>query len=181
MRIRLPTLVTAGLLTLVTIAIASFQPYPERLPIVHPSPNSITTSQFIPDKRIHPDEPIEVTIAQRFAFPTSIERLKQIRQALNSFRQLTEKSQALLEKKVIANVGYTDSETQTIGFYNWVEAVAGTLWSQNYQLKKLELALAEKQYQDGEISKSEVEAKLTAYQNATSEFEQFWKSSTVLD
>jgi hypothetical protein len=181
MRIRLPTLLTAGLLTLVTIAIASFQPHPERLPIVHPSPPPITTSQFIPEKRIHPDEPVEVTITQRFAFAAAIARLEQIKQALNSFRQLTEGSRGLLQKKVISDVGNTDPETQTIGFPNWVEAVAGTLWSQNYQLKRLELALAQKQYQDGEISQSELEVKAKAYQNATTDFEQFWKSSPIVD
>jgi hypothetical protein len=41
--------------------------------------------------------------------------------------------------------------------------------------------LAQKQYQDGEISQSELEVKAKAYQNATTDFEQFWKSSPIVD
>lgn len=132
-------------------------------------------------QKVHPDEPINYTLQQRFSFDDSLGRIKQIDGALNSFRSLTEKSKPVLGNKAVSEVGNTGWETQNLGFTNWVGAVEGTLRKQDYQIKKLEYQLAQKQYEDKAISQSILNQKQAAYRKAKKDFQVFVNSFSVAD
>jgi hypothetical protein len=177
MKTRLSILTTAASLTLVTAAIAAIRPDPEALPQAGTIlPPSIVAS--LTDKPVHPDEPISETLNQRFSFANALSRLQQIDQALDSFRQLTDKSR---NTSAIAAVGNTDPETQTLGFQNWVGSLEGTLRQQDYQVKRLELELAQKQFEDGEISQAVLNEKTQNLQKAKKDFQAFLKSFKIAD
>ncbi len=129
--------------------------------------------------QVHPDEPVNY-MQQRLSFDNSIERIKQIDGALNSFRALTEKSKPVLGSQAVSEVGNTDGDIQ-IGFNNWVGSVEGTLRKQDYQIKKLGYQLAQKQYEDKAIPQSVLNQKQAAYNKAEKELQTFVKSFTVAD
>lgn len=144
-------------------------------------PISSTSVEQLQLKPVHPDEPAEETLNQRFSPENSQNALKQIDGSLQSFRSLTEKSQATLGKQATAEVSHTDWETQNLGFSNWVGSVEGTLKKQEYQIKKLEFELAQKQYEDKQIPKAVLDQKAATYQTAEQEFQTFWNSFKVTD
>ncbi|HEY9748864.1 MAG TPA: hypothetical protein V6C63_09305 [Allocoleopsis sp.] len=133
------------------------------------------------DRAVHPDEPAQETLDQRFSVENSLARIQQIDAALTSFRQLTEASQEKLGETEVAQVGNTDWETQNLGFHNWVGAVEGTLLKQNYQIAQLELKLAQQQYAAGKITKTELGQKALNERKAAQALAQFWKSFSIAD
>lgn len=143
--------------------------------------DSAKTSDLLPKRPVHPDESASDTLDQRFSLGNSLERISQIDAALGSFRQLTAKSQTGLAQQEVTAIANTDWETQNLGFHNWVSSVEGTLRKQDYQIKKLEFELAQKQYQDGEIGKAALDQKALAYQKAAREFQTFWNSFRIAD
>jgi len=130
---------------------------------------------------VHPDEPIDYTLNERFSLSNSLERIQQIKQALSSFQELTETSQPILGDRKIAEIGHTDWETQYLGFPNWVGSVEGTLKKQAYQIAKLEFELAQEQYQDGKIAQAVLEQKEASYRRAQQDFQAFWNSFNIAD
>lgn len=130
---------------------------------------------------VHPDEPAESSFNERFSFNDSLDRIGQIRSALTSFQQLTEKSKSTLGEQTISSIGHTDWETQNLGFPNWVNSVEGTMRKQEYEIKKLEFELAKKQYEDGEITKTTLDQKEASYRRIEQEFQTFWNSFTIVD
>lgn len=127
------------------------------------------------------DEPLNVTLNERFSFQNSLSRIRQIQGALTSFRTLTDRSKTALGQRAIANIGNTDPETQNLGFTNWVGSVEGTLRQQNYQIKKLEFELAKKQFEDRQISQTALNQKRAAFEQADREFKNFLNSFTIAD
>lgn len=132
-------------------------------------------------QQIHPDEPIEDSLDSRFSFANSLERVKQIESALNSFQNLTEKSRVSLNNETLNEIGNTDWETQNLGFHNWVGSVKGTLIQQDYQIQKLEYELAKEQFEDGEINKTELDQKAADYQQAKQELQALWNTLEIAD
>ncbi|HEY9850042.1 MAG TPA: hypothetical protein V6D28_11325 [Leptolyngbyaceae cyanobacterium] len=132
-------------------------------------------------QNVNRDEPLDVTLNQRFSLANSLDRIQQIRGALNSFRTLTERSKTALGQRVISSVGNTEPDIQTLGFTNWVGAVEGTVRGQNYRIKKLEFELAQKQFEDKQISQAAFNQKRTAYQQAQREFQNFVNSFRIAD
>lgn len=147
---------------------------------VQPS-SSATQVSDLQLKPVHPDEPVSYTLNERFSVENSMRVLPQIKGALNSFHTLTEKSKSALGEKAISEVGNTDWEVQNLGFTNWVASVEGTIRRQDYQMKKLELELAKKQYEDKQIAKAVLEQKAASYQQAEQEFQKFWNSFGIAD
>ena len=143
----------------------------------HASPPAMQLSQ----RPVSPDEPLSDTLNQRFSLQNSLSRIQQIKGALESFRRLTATAKAKLGESALRNVGNTDQETQTLGFTNWVGSVEGTLRLQNYQIKKLEFELAQKQFKGGEIPKAALEQKAAAYRQAEKDFQAFLKSFRIAD
>lgn len=134
-----------------------------------------------PAGSIYPDEPLNVILDQRFSLNHSLTRIGQISEALNSFHQLTLKHQRLAPSPVVANTGNAEPEVQTLGFQNWVGTVEGTLVQQHYQIAKLEYELAQKQYQDREISQVQLAKKAMTYQQANQEYQDFLNSFRIAD
>jgi len=130
---------------------------------------------------VHPDEPVDYTLNERFSLFNSLERIQQLKNALSSFQQLTEASRPMLGDRKIAEIGHTDWETQHLGFPNWLGSVEGTLKKQAYQIAKLEFELAQEQYQDGEISQAVLEQKEASYRRAQQDFQAFWNSFRIVD
>jgi hypothetical protein len=153
--------------------------------IIHAAP--VTALKSLPHVNtlqatsVSPDRPVNVTLDRRFTLENSLKASEQIETALNSFQQLTEKSQVALEKDSLAEISNTDSETQILGFQNWVGTVEGTLKQQDYQIQKLEFELAQQHYKDGKINKTELDQKAAKYQKSKREFLAFWHSSKIVD
>jgi hypothetical protein len=185
MKLKFSSLITAGLITL---GIAGFSYL--RLPLdpsnaqigldlgpsTSPLHHLIAQSGTPTMQPVHPDEPIQDTLTQRFAFKTALTRMQQIDSALTNLRQLADKNKA-----TGAKVSNTDWEAQNLGFRNWVGSVEGTLRQQDYQLKKLTLELAQRQYDNGEISQSTLEEITQDYQKSKGEFSKFLTSLKVTD
>jgi len=114
---------------------------------------------------VHPDEPIDYTLNERFSLSNSLERIQQIKQALSTY--LTETSQPIGDREM--------------AFHNWVGSVEGTLKKQAYQIAKLEFELAQEQYQDGEISQAVLDQKKASYRRAEQDFQAFWNSFNIAD
>jgi len=89
-------------------------------------------------KERHPDEPASYTFNQRFSAQNALEKLKQIDNSLQNFRQLTEQCGRKLPKEELVKIENIGPDAQTLGFYNWVRAVEETVRKQEYQIKKLE-------------------------------------------
>ncbi len=144
-----------------------------------PDQNSLPDDLVLP--LVHPDEPAEYTFNERLSEENALNSLSQIRNALASFQELTIKVQDVLEMETLHEVGNTDWEVQNLGFFNWMNAAEGTIKKQDYQIKKLELALARKQYQDGEIDQASLVLKEKSYATAKQNFQEFWKSLQIGD
>lgn len=172
-------------LALVPVAVAgmlwSFKEQQTRLQLSASKTETANSTTQPVKQPVHPDEPLDDTLNQRFAFENSLTRTQQIKEALESFRQLTATSKAKLGESAVTQIKNTDPETQTLGFHNWVNSVEGTLIKQNYQLKKLEFELAQKQYQDKEITQAELDIKSADYQEAEQKLQTFLKTFTIAD
>jgi len=120
-------------------------------------------------------------LEERFTAKEAAYRTGQINDALKSFRLLTEKAEGKISKEEMDALENTSWEIQYLGFHNWTNTVLGTLLLQDYEIKKLELQLAEKQLQAGEIDKSTWELKELDYKEAKNKVQQFLDSYTIAD
>jgi hypothetical protein len=121
------------------------------------------------------------TIEEAFSFDESLYRIEQIRESLDSFRILTEKSRGKLSDEIFEEVGNTDWEMQNLGFRNVPNIVEGTLRMQDYKVKRLEFCLAIEKYEKGELTKEEAEKAQNIYENAKAAMQEFLNSYTITD
>jgi hypothetical protein len=128
-----------------------------------------------------PGEVASHTLKKRFSPENSLDCIKKINKALESFRILTEKSKDTLSSEEISVIGNMGWEIQHLGFHNWVAAVEGTLRKQDYQIKRVEFQLAEEKYKAGKIEKKEVEEKEVNRKKAERDFQTFWDSFCIAD
>lgn len=129
----------------------------------------------------HPDEPATYTFNERFSVKRAIENLKYMDGSLQSFYLLTELSKTKFSKEEITKIGHTEPDAQTLGFYNAVHAVEGTIRKQAYQIKKLEYELAQAKFDAGKIRPKELAQKKLADQKAEKDFQAFWDTFKVRD
>ena len=132
-------------------------------------------------KDVPPGEPAEHTFHKRFSLENSLRRIKQVREALASFRKLTEESRDRLSRDEMSAIGNTDWERQHVGFHNWVGAIEGTLRKQDYQIRKLELELAREKHKSGKLEEKELKQKEKCNKKAEAEFQKFWDSFVIID
>lgn len=168
MAIQRSILVTAVLMVLVPV-VSLLQPQASSEPPAKPLALS--------ESAVSPDEPLAVTLGDRFAPQNALDRLEQVRAALVSFRRLTRVSRS----EAIAPVGNTDPETQTLGFTNWTGDIEGTLRQQAYQISKLEYELAQERHADGEISAAELAQAAERYRQEEERFRAFLAQAKVVD
>ncbi len=108
---------------------------------------------------VHPDEPAEYTLNERFATGNALGRLGQIREAGEDLE---------------------DPEMQ-MAWGNWTGALEGALMRQGYEIARLQLLLARQQYRAGEIDSEELEGVQDEYHAARESFKQFWNSFSIGD
>jgi hypothetical protein len=132
-------------------------------------------------KPVHPDEPVEYTLNQRFSLANALSRLGTIRDYLTSFRGLTEAAKGKIAPRVWKGIGNTDWETQALGFANHPAAIEGALRYQNYLLKKALCELAAAQAQVGRAPAKEVERARRDFAQAEKEFQAFWDALGIAD
>jgi len=128
---------------------------------------------------IHPDEPFEYTYHTRFSTKNALNSMSQIRLALDSFRKLTEASNGKVSKKVLEKIGHMDWETQNMGFMNWPGAVEGTIYKNEYIIKKLRYELVSEKVKSGQARKSDLDKAKKELQQSEQAFVAFWNSFTV--
>ena len=132
-------------------------------------------------KPVHPDEPTEYTYNKRFSIENSLRSLSQIRSALKSFRKLTNEAKAKLSKDKFQRIGNTDPATQDLGFMNWAGAIEGTLYKNDYVIKKLQYELTMEKVKSNQLNKSELEKAETELRQAEQRFQDFWNSFGIGD
>ena len=129
------------------------------------------------DRPTHADTKTSETLKRRFSVDNSLDRVQQIEQVLATIHTKAAKNPATADKTVAID---RTLETQ-ISTHSWVGSVTGTLKQQNYEIKKLELALAQKQFKDGEIPQAALAQKQASYQKAAQEFKTFLNSFRIAD
>ncbi len=168
MAIQRSILVTAVLMVLVPV-VSLLQPQASSEP-----PGKLSA---LSESAVSPDEPLAVTLGDRFAPQNALARLDQVRSALVSFRRLTRVSRS----EAIAPIGNTDPETQTLGFTNWTGDIEGTVRQQAYQISKLEYELAQERHADGEISATELQKTAERYRQEQQRFQAFLDQAEIVD
>lgn len=129
----------------------------------------------------HPDESASSTFDERLSTRNSLQSLVAIRSALDSFRKLTEAAANKIPKERLAEIGNTGWEMQNLGFVNHVEAIKGTILKQDYLMKALTYALAQRKSKSGEIGKRELVKTKGEYEKAKRQFQEFWNTFAIAD
>lgn len=116
-----------------------------------------------------------------FILDDALFRTGQIRDALDSFANLTEEVKGIIPEETLEEIGNTGWLEQNIGFPNWAIAVEGTLIKQDFQIKLLKLELANKQFQAGEIDRATLDAIQSEFVTAKEKFQLFLDSYHLAD
>lgn len=139
--------------------------------------------------RIKPEQPGDVKIGvktpakpetgdqaaeeERFVLENALARLRALESTVYGMRDSLEKSDKKLNSE--------EWELHYLGVPNWIGSVEGTLYRQNYLLKKSHYELMEARRRNGEATPSEVEQAYQAYQKAREDFIKFWNNFKVVD
>ncbi|WP_146141056.1 hypothetical protein [Stenomitos frigidus] len=197
MRLKASLLVTASCMTLVLVVIGllhstaqqaidaepiadALAPLLSPLSASKPLANATTTADAVEallDRPSHSEADTRETLKRRFSVDSSLDRVKQIDQLLADIRIATNPTTA---GKRPGAIGGVSLKTQTSA-HEWIGSVTGTLKKQDYEIKKLELALAQKQFKDGEIPQAALVEKQASYQKAAREFKTFLNSFRIAD
>ena len=132
-------------------------------------------------KSVNPDEPADYTFHERFSSKNSLERLATIKSALDSFKKLTETAANKIPQETLSKIGNTSWEMQNLGFVNHVEAIKGTLFKQEYLIKKLTYELAQRKSKSGEINQKDLLEIKREYEKAEKQFQEFWNTFRIAD
>jgi hypothetical protein len=132
-------------------------------------------------KPIHPDEPVEHTLQQRFSLESALANMESIKAFLESFRRLTAAAKGKLTARAWRGIGHTDRETQELAFANLPPAVEGALRYQNWLLKKTRHQLAVMELRAGKTPAAKAEQARQEMEQAEKEFQKFWDALSVAD
>jgi len=110
---------------------------------------------------------------ERFSLSQALKGVQSIDNWLKSFRELTKLTSNRISPEEKQQVGNLDWEMQNLGFYNWVKSVEGTLYKQEYEIRKLEYELALERNISGKVSNAEVLDKERKYQDASNNIQNF--------
>ena len=130
---------------------------------------------------IHPDEPTQSTLTERFALDSAVSDVAKVRTYLESFRTLTSASRRCLGAAGLRQIGNTAADLQSIGFKNVPSSIEGALLRQNAEIAKLQLDLATSKQAHGEASASDVKQRESNYRRALEQFKRFWDSHPITD
>ncbi len=198
MRFKVSLLVTASCITLLLVAVGFLRSTSQRstdaslpsdaialvTPLLQPSatPPQATPTDSVDALLNRPLSPRQstITLNQRLSVDQSIKRVQQVDRVLSRVRQLTANDRAEPANPPPATAALITAETQSLN-HNWVGSVAGTLKKQDYEIKKLEFELAQKQFKDGEIPKTLLDQKQANYQKSARELKSFINSFRMTD
>lgn len=141
----------------------------------------LTVSADLKLKPIHPAEPVEYTLKQRFSLENALANMKAIKGYLESFRRLTAAAKGKISAQTLKIVGHTDWETQQLAFSNLPPAVEGALRYQNWLLKKTLHHLAVMESKTRKTSAQKTYQARQEMDRAEKEFQIFWDSLAVAD
>jgi hypothetical protein len=165
-----------------TDALALVVPLLPLLPSTSSTNATTTPAATIPDgvevlldRPSHSDTKTSETLKRRFSVDNSLDRVKQIDRLLATIHTPT-----VHTADKAAAIDSLALEAQ-IRAHRWVGSVTGTLKKQDYEIKKLELALAQKQFKDGEIPQAALVQKQASYQKSAREFKTFLNSFKMAD
>jgi|GEM_PF-4564581 len=116
-----------------------------------------------------------------FRLDDALYRASQISEALESFRVLTETVQDNIPQDTLDEIGNTGWLEQYLGFHNWTSTVEGALMKQEFHIKMLELELAIKQFQLGEIDRTSLDSIQIEFEAAKESFQLFLDSYYIAD
>ena len=200
MKFKASLLVTASFMTLVLIAIgllrSTSQPTvdtatpnmlalidPLQQPSLRPALPSASTPDSVEallDRPLKPTAPAKGTLKHQLSLDKSIDRVKQINQTLSQLRPSL-KNQAASGARSIAGDNSGNLAKQTLTMRQRLGSITGTLKKQDYEIKKLSFDLAQKQFQDGEISKTHLDQQHASYQKSARDLKTFLNSSRIAD
>jgi hypothetical protein len=200
MKFKASLLVTASFMTLVLITIgllrSTSQPTvdtatPNMLALIDPlqqpslspalpSANTPDSVEALLDRPLKPTAPAKGTLKHQLSLDKSIDRVKQIDQTLSHLR-LSLKNQAASGARSIAGDNSGNLAKQTLTMRQRLGSITGTLKKQDYEIKKLSFDLAQKQFQDGEISKTYLDQQHASYQKSARDLKTFLNSSKIAD
>jgi hypothetical protein len=141
----------------------------------------ISASAKLNLEKVNPDEPVDYTLNERLSFENSLIRLKQVDSALDSFRKLTDASKNTMSKEELNATGNTGWEIQNLGFENWTNAIEGTLYKQEYLIKKINYDFALKKFTLKEIDEKELLNAENELKQAEKNFQDWWDSFSIAD
>lgn len=127
------------------------------------------------------EQSLSYSDSERFSLSQGVKGVQSIDNWLKSFRELTKLTSDRIspeEKQQVGNLGW---EMQNLGFYNWVKSVEGTLYQQEYEIRKLEYELALERNISGKVSHAEVVEKERKYQEASNNMQNFLANFHVAD
>jgi len=143
---------------------------------------SLYGEDFLDLKPMHPDEPTKYTYNKRFSMKNSLESIQNIESALESFTKLTKATKRKISKRKLNKIGNTAWDIQNLGFFNWIVAIRGTLYKQEFLIKKLqyEHLLLERSKLE-EIENQKIINAKKDLEIAKSRFLKYWNSTTIAD
>lgn len=132
-------------------------------------------------KPIHPDEPVEQTLNERFTTASALAAIEAVRGWLESFRILTSAACGRVDPAAWKRIGHTDWETQNLGFANQPRTIEGALRLQNWRLKQALYRLTLMENALGKAPPRAVDESRREAEQAEREFQTFWDSLTIAD
>lgn len=145
------------------------------------TPAATATDCCTPTLRaLHPDEPASVTLNVRFGARNALERLEQVRAALDDYTSLTQSLKADAGRAASTHALPGWEETH-LGYPNWTGAIEGALRAQTMEIARLRHELARERHARGSASGDEVARAREACEQATRAFEEFWNEAGIAD
>ena len=141
---------------------------------------SITASAELDLKPVR-GESVDYTYNKRLSFDNSLISLKQINSALISFEKLTDASKDKITIEVLKEIGNTELDIQQLGFYNWSKAIEGTLYKQEYLIKKVSYDLALEKFNAKKIAQEELSFAESELKLSEDRFQNWWNSLSIAD
>jgi len=132
-------------------------------------------------KPMHPDEPTKYTYNERFSMKNSLESTQNIESALESFTKLTKATKRKISKRKLDKIGNTEWDIQNLGFFNWIVAIRGTLYKQEFLIKKLQYEQLLERSKHEEIENQKIINAKKDLEIAKNRFLKYWNSTTIAD
>lgn len=130
---------------------------------------------------VRPEESAEETFSRTLHISAALDSLNTLKEALVSFRKLTETARLSIPPEKLKEIGYTEWDMQNIGFRNLPQIIEGTLLKEEYLLKTSELEAAKIKFERKEITEEKFLEAQSAAKQAKEQFLLFWETFRLTD